>query len=89
MEYNYLDNNECLLCSKRYTSHQGLLNHNKKYHLTIDNQLSISTKNKRCSYCKRLFANNYTVKRHELKCMYKNDAQIDKKGRIFFYIKNF
>ena len=85
------NNNECILCTKKYTSYQGLLNHNKKYHSNIDNlsNISMQTKNKKCNYCKRLFANNYTTKRHELKCMYKNDEQIDEKGRKFSFIDNF
>ena len=72
---------ECKICTKKYTSYQGLWNHNKIYHILIaDNKLdenNIKTKNKKCNYCKRLFTNNFTVKRHELKCNYKNDNLIN------------
>ena len=80
---------ECIICTKIYTSNQGLLNHNKKFHLTVNNLTNtcIRTKDKKCNYCKRLFVNNYTVRRHELKCMYKNEEQIDDQGKVFSFIE--
>jgi len=65
---------------KKYKSYKSLRSHNKLYHINIENQINednIKIKNNKCNYCKRLFANNFTAKRHESKCEYKNDSILD------------
>ena len=70
---------ECKKCTKKYTSYKSLWNHNKIYHVTNTEIKPDENKIKEanCQYCNRSFTNNFTVKRHELKCNYKNNNQIN------------
>ena len=70
---------ECKECTKKYTSYKSLWNHNKIYHVLKTEIKSDENRIKgaNCQYCNRSFTNNFTVKRHELKCEYKNNNQIN------------
>jgi hypothetical protein len=76
-----MDDKQCNICDKYYSSYKSLWNHNYKYHRTIPTilpQKSTICKNVptilpqkstfQCCFCKKILSRNDSLKRHELIC---------------------